>query len=414
MQKKKVTLFIILLVSLNFFRFNAIREIIYIVLDTIVFCHILIWLNKKTNNRFLKAPQVTSTIKKNFIGPFKLMLLGIAISFIPAYFYHDQAFYYSYGISRSFGYILLYSYLHRRKIKISDIEDVIIIIGFMFQIIYWIEIKFPNSSPLFGEYWSEESSGLTRLMIWGRHTFMLSFCILLSRFKFSGKSVAMIMISFLSVLLLQTRQLLLPAGLVLLYHFRKIMFKSFISAFGLIILIAGGIYLSGDIFDKILDKTKAQSDNSSLGGDRIQSYIYFLQDPGADAFTRVFGKGYPAPTTKYGDEWKQFHDDSGLSAGDIGPVGYVTYYGYLWFIAVFVLLYRGFKIKVPSKYIYTKYYLFIVLLTLPVGEAQFISSASIVSLAIVFYIIDVGNTELLETKRAKMVQAQARILAATV
>lgn len=222
------------------------------------------------------------------------------------------------------------------------------------------------------------------------------------------------MISFLSVLLLQTRQLLLPAGLVLLYHFRKIMFKSFISAFGLIILIAGGIYLSGDIFDKILDKTKAQSDNSSLGGDRIQSYIYFLQDPGADAFTRVFGKGYPAPTTKYGDEWKQFHDDSGLSAGDIGPVGYVTYYGYLWFIAVFVLLYRGFKIKVPSKYIYTKYYLFIVLLTLPVGEAQFISSASIVSLAIVFYIIDVGNTELLETKRAKMVQAQARILAATV
>jgi hypothetical protein len=372
------------------------------IIDTLVILYManVVFFKKAPRKIWLGGPaQVKKKMTFNFQGGIKWLLIGVALSFFPAYVFHDQNIVYSWAVCRYFAYALIYYYLHKRNYKVEDVESVLIVLSLIFQFIYWIEIRFPSATPLFGDYYSELSSGITRLRIYGSHLFMLTFCILISRFKFTAKAAGLVFMALFSLLLLQSRQLLFPGALILVFHFRKIVFKSFFSGLMLISLAGAGVYFGADLFDKVLDKTVNQNSNDKLGGDRLESYIYYLKDEGANAFTRVFGEGYPAPSTPYGDKFQSFKLDSGLSPADIGPVGFVTFFGFLWFIGVIILMYKSIKVKVPSKYVYVKYYVFIVLFTLPVGESQFASGPSIVALMCAYFIIDKGNLELRESEQ---------------
>jgi hypothetical protein len=408
MNNKSIALLIVIVISIELFRFNAIKESIFAVFDTLTLIYLFNFINKKSTTRFAIAKVPVVKIKKNFKTGIKWFVWGVVISFIPAWIFHDQSIIYSYAVCRFFGYVLIYFYLHKRNYKVRDVENVVIVAALMFQVITILETKFQSGSPLFGEYYSELSSGITRLIIYGRHLLMLSFCILLTRFKFNAKIMGLIMFALLIIMLLQTRQLLLPTVIILIVHFRKIIFKSFFAGISIVILVSIGLYFSGDIFDKVINKTISQSNDNRLGGDRLQSYIYYLKDDGSNFITRVFGDGFPAPTTAYGDQFKAFRTDSGLSPSDIGPVGFVTYYGFIWLIGMIIMIWKSIKLKVPPRYVYVKYFMFIVLFTLPVGENQFVSSSSIVTLMLTFYIIDKGNAELLEEKKLAQLKRTQR------
>lgn len=398
-MSKKTILYIIFLIALELYSFKMIKETIYIAADSLVFLYLFFQLNKKEAKRkktVLGAPAPTFVIPKNFDRVLKFFVFGVVLSFIPAMIFHDQPLVYSYGVSRGFFYVMLYFYFHKKQFRLKMLEDISIYTSVLFQMVYWFELKFLKNNPIFGTEWTEAKTTVSRIMIDGRHLFMLSFYILLVRFTGKTKPifVALFSISFLTVILLQTRQLLLPACLVLVFHFRTRIIKSFIPSMFLIGVLGVGAYFSSDLIDKLINKSVTQSQSAEVIGDRQQSYIYYLTTPSTNWATRIFGEGFPAPDTNYGQQFFTWRQNTGMSPGDIGPVGWVFYYGYIWLICLIIMVYRGFKIKVPEKLVYTKYYMFTVLLTLPMGEAQFVQTSSLLALMITFYVIDVGNFEL--------------------
>lgn len=407
-MSKKTTLYIILLIALEFYSINFISESIFIALNTIIFIYIGVLLNKKKSTpRHLKNVEQEPEPAKNFATLLKWFVFGVVLSFVPALLFHDQSFVYSYAVDCGFGYVLLYFYLHKKKFSVRTIENVVIYLSIGFQVLYWIELKFFATNPPFGTLWTEQATGLTRILIFGRHLFMLSLYILLGRINKKPHYFILLGVSMLTLIMLQTRQLLLPAALVFAFHFRTIIFKSFVPSMMLVLAIGIGAYFSSDIIDKLVNKSKAQqSSNTSVLGDREQSYAYFLDKPNTTIVTRLLGDGFPSPGTYYGDTYKSFRENTGLSPGDVGPVGYVTYYGYIWFISLIIMLYKSFTLKVPRQYKYAKYFMFTVLMTLPFGESQFVAVSSIITMAMAFYIIDVGNFELKQQKQIRNQQQQ--------
>jgi hypothetical protein len=396
-SNKSLNLFYVIVVALDVFSIDVFTGKVWVAIESFILLILILPLLPKTlvtNFVPLKRRGVKiESAPLQFKNILKYFIFAVMLSIFPAYIYHNQNPVISYGAYRVFGFVFLYHYLHKKKFTIHQVENVVIAVGFIFQFIYWVQAR--SGLKLFGFSWEEQVTGVSRLMFNGRHIFILSYYIILTRFKFNSKSVFWLLFSLSTIFIMQTRQLLVPAMLLTAYHLKDVMLKSFLPALLMISIIGASIFYNEDVVKQIVNKSTAEAGNNRLGGDRQQTFIYFLFANNQNIYTRIFGEGLPTPGTPYGNQFKNLRANTGFSPSDVGLVGWGSYLGVIWVVVVLLIVIKSLRIKVPKKYIYTRYYMISVCFTLILGEGQFVLISSIVALMVTFFIIDKANYELI-------------------
>jgi len=341
---------------------------------------------------YLIINQRKITISTQFNWLIITYFVGLTISIFSAYVFHHQSIIESLAGYTSFAFIILYYYLHKKRYKIKTLEKCILACGIIFQIIYWFEIK--TNATLFGFFWGDPSTGVVRVMFNGRHIFILSYYLILSRFRLNIKSILLLLFSLSTILLMETRQLIIPALLITAYHFRSYILKSFITVIAIAATVTFVIAQNDTLITALIGKSQKEISENRIGADRWETAYYYLFAYNKNLFTRIFGDGLATPGSAYGNQMLNLGKETSFSPSDVGPLGYAAFLGIVWAISVILMVYKSLRIKTPYRFIYARYYMLNVLATLFFGEKQFVQASSIIVLAIVFYILDKTNYEM--------------------
>jgi hypothetical protein len=81
-------------------------------------------------------------------------------------------------------------------------------------------------------------------------------------------------------------------------------------------------------------------------------------------------------------------DVYGFFMSDLGLIGDYVRFGVLYIIGVIIVFVKVFRTKFPEKYMFIKYYFYVMLLTLFTGGSAFADGSNIVTLCIIMYLID--------------------------
>jgi hypothetical protein len=166
-------------------------------------------------------------------------------------------------------------------------------------------------------------------------------------------------ITIISIIMLLTRTLMAVSFIFLaLFILRKSSYTKRILA---TIIIGGFVILLSQMnfFQILVDKTMIQTANLS-DEIRIRSARFFLNEFSPNILAKIFGNGLPYQDNNYSNYIAYLGNSLGFYTSDLGYIGLYIQFGVFSIFAYFILIYKTFKISVPEKYLYCKYFLYFI------------------------------------------------------
>jgi hypothetical protein len=328
--------------------------------------------------------------KKHFVFPVILILVSVFISMFGAYVFQDQSFLATGYGQRAIYFYFIYFLLHYLKFSVEYIVRIIGIFGLVFIAIYIIQyVVFPiqiTQSHMFLD------RGTLRIFLSGAGYLVIAYFIwLYSIFKsFKIKYLIFLLLALTVFVLLGTRQVI--AAMVLLTILAILQSRIIKSKFLLFTLIGIAFipvyFLFQDIIFAMFEVTLEQSE-SVQGNIRVVAARFFLTDFFPSGFSYFTGNGATGPSL-YGLRVVRYMEEYGYYQSDLGLIGEYTMFGALFVIAVFIILIRVLRTKLPDKLMFIKYNFLGIILTLVTGGGAFGSSgANILIICILLYVVDV-------------------------
>lgn len=334
----------------------------------------------------------------------KWILIITIFSFIPALIFHDQEISLGLLASRTTYFWLGYYLLKIKNVKLRDLHNVMIFMGFLWCLIMIIQqitypviyFNFLNGSELeINRY--EDRGNLLRIFVDGS---IFGFYFLLfywNKFikKLDFKTIFMVLLGLSGILLTGSRQIIFSIFVVFLFSFlskikaitkynTKFIYV-FVSLIFLVITFAGEYLLS-------LVTLSLDQNVTSTSYIRILEMKFFVFEYWPNFLAVFLGNGWEHALSNYGKEVTNFKNMYGYYRSDIGLLGALNKFGIVYILVILSLFYRiirrGPKLFVPD---FIQYFFLLLLLTSISGANFFEMSSCIFVLISILYIIDKTN-----------------------
>lgn len=304
---------------------------------------------------------------KRIIGPkrdciFIFSVSWVMFSCIPAKIYWDQSIFASLISVLPFTLYGLYLVLRRLNIEKNVLEKAVVNIGKLYIIL--LIIKFIQPSFPLGAIVDDSMRG-SRIMMNGDFFGYFTFFYYLSKFaKHKNRyNIIWLILSTICIIIPMTRQriiLSIVLGLIYLYLNIKGRKRIYLLIFGLIC----SLWLTRSAaVNNIINATSNQIESTSPH-DQIRSigYYYYLTSFPNIGINFLIGNGVPSyGRSKYGNDAKDFAENTKIHLVDIGIIGIYNYFGVIGIICYLSMILIFIFSKSDPNYTEYKYMLWFVL-----------------------------------------------------
>ena len=380
---RKLTFVLVVLASLDFFEISVIPETVqktfgFLGIALTLFFLILFYLYEREPG-----------IPEKFNGPILIIMVGIIISMFGAMAFHEQSFGLSVWGSRFVFFYLFYFLLSKLRLEPDYIIRFSILLGFTYMILYIVQHTiFPReilSARMFYD------RGTLRIFMPGSNYLVMAYfiCFYYLFKKFKLKYLIYLLLSLIVYILLGTRQVIASVGLVTILFFlqSRVIKAKYILIPVMILSVIPFYFMFQGIFDAMLDVTSHQSSNVE-GDIRFRAMKFFLFEFFPNTTSYFIGNGMAGGNSAYARQIGSYMDVYGFFMSDLGLIGDYVRFGVLYIIGVVILFIKVLRTKFPEKYMFIKYYFYVMLLTLFTGGSAFADDSNIVSICIILYLID--------------------------
>ena len=302
-----------------------------------------------------------SSYNNKFTFPILLLLMAIIMSSMSCYIFWGQDFITTIKAVTFLMSYVLYFLLSVLKIRVRDVEKIIMFLGISIIAVYFISFVFyPRVIFRYSFFVELSHRGFRRIIPYGIGLlFFFSFYSInqyLIKRKLSWLIVYFVTLIFTVMSLTRT---LIGVSFVLsaLFIIRKISYLKKVIVATIIVL---SFYLISQVsyFQIMIHETQETGQN--LGNNiRVRAADYYLHEFSPNIFTKIFGNGEPSGNSHYGNfvvyELERRHR---YFLSDIGYIGIYVTHGIFSVIALLILFLRVVRIKVPEQYLYAKYFLY--------------------------------------------------------
>jgi hypothetical protein len=357
-RKTFSTLFIFLLVgfSINFFDFKP-----FIENETLKYIRYFFLISGVV----LSLPYVFIKNKK-FILPVKIISASIGASFLMAYYSWGQGFSDSLKGTAPYMLWIFFFYLLREKIEIETLEKIILFYGIAYFAAFFFQ--YYNYSTVYFGYKDEFKfdRGTVRVNFTGEGIYILATLIALVRLKLDKKYrlfFGLICLTSLIVTILQvTRQNIVMLILIFMFEFiRKVSLTRKVLVLGFFAIAA--IYFSNS--DISIVKGLKEEQNNTMNEDarnniRYVASAYFLSEYSPNIYSKIFGNGVSFGKSEFA---KRDFDlmSSGFYLTDVGIIAFYVMFGVFAVVAFIIIVFTSFKLPLPDRYYYSKYFIWFIL-----------------------------------------------------
>lgn len=279
------------------------------------------------------------------------------------------------------------------KLKIRNVEQIIILLGITYIILYSIcFLIYPKTIVKINESYGDER-GFQRIIIDGIGFLFLFAFYSLSKFLFTRKFLWFIVyiISCIFIMMTLTRTLIIISFLLsFIYILKRSNFKTrivavFITGFSFYLIMQLNVY-------KLLvaeTNSQAKFANEDV---RTRAFNYYLFNFSPNTITKIFGNGQPYKKTQYENSVKYLEGTLGFYTSDIGYMGLYIKFGLFAILAYIILIYTTIRIPVSDKFQYCKYFLYFIFIISLIIDAPF-NNGFIPSIVIASYILAIDAKE---------------------
>ena len=334
-------------------------------------------------------------LPKNFILPILLIIVSAFISPIMAASYHNQPYFLSIWVSIGLFFYFFYFLLHSIRIEKRALEKIIINIGLIVIVLYYLQFSLYPTRIFSEEVRMSIDRGTLRLFLPGMNFTIIAYFFYINKFFKTNKiSFAVIAMFAFSIFILQaTRQLIASIALLtIIFIFKS---KEVRSRLLIIILIGFGLgALFFSFYDLFMEMFMVTQDQVTDDEDniRIRAARYFLTDFMPNELAYIFGNADGHQRSPYGMKLFVLSMVNRFFLSDIGIIGDYVRYGAIFLLGAIIMLVKLIKIKVDPEFEYLKYYVYLMLLTMFTGGGDFGSPNILIIL--IAYLFDLGSYKL--------------------
>jgi hypothetical protein len=336
---------------------------------------------------------------------FILILISFFTSAYMAKYSRNQTFFETVFAQRALFYYMFYFLIHQMKIRVSDLEKIFILFGFLYFVLYLIQFTvFPK---ILFDVFMMKDRGTVRIYLPGSDYICTSVFIFAQKFfRTNNLKYFFLMILMYSIfILLGGRQTMILMAFCLVLF---LLFSNRVkSRFALIIVVAIAVTLVFFVFKDIIDHMILVSKTQSSEGKeyiRVKAATFFLTDFFLSPWAYITGNGAPNLSTTYGKEIITYAKH-GFYLGDIGTIGHYVLYGAFFIIGVLGICIKVLFSKFENKYSYLKYVFIGISFSLLMGPG-FGNSDFIVYLCCALYIVDVSLNDIRKERLKEKLEVQ--------
>jgi len=318
-----------------------------------------------------------------------------------AYAYHGQPVAISLWANRYMCFFLFYFVLHLLQVSPKYLERLLFFAGVMYALAFLLQYAvYPTQ--LFDVRMGVER-GTIRIFIPGLALLNMAYFIALQRvlYKNSMPYLGFLLLFLVVFLLTGTRSIIAgPAIVTILALFFS---KRVKSRLGIIMLVLFAVALVFYLFQDIMLYLISVSEQQSVHSDeniRMLAARFFLTDFFPNTVAYITGNSEAHQASAYGLEILSYKIRDGYYQSDIGFIGEFTKYGLFLLIAVFLIFFKGFTYPLSDDYAYVRYFVILVLITLPLGSS-FTTPDFIVVLCAAMYFYDMEKDKIVENSGRK-------------
>ena len=346
-----------------------------------------------------------------FTLPIQLICVSVVISILMAKYTWGQGFEYS---PTTIPYLIwfVFFYLMNSKISIKTIENIVLIYGVVYIILFLFQFTH-NNVVYFGRQEAFKlDRGIVRVNFPGAGVFILSCFIALNRvtselgYKYCWLLFALT--GIVIVILQVTRQVIFFMILFYLIHFlRNFKFEYKVVSI-LFFVFAAYIFFNSD--SSISNGLARQQRKDISAGEnyiRILNAKYYLTHFTPNTASKIFGNGFFNDNSKYGRTLIILNETYGYYLTDVGLVEVYITFGVFAILGYVLIFFKSLKISIPSDFYYLKYYLWFILFTCLTSDFLISYNFLITTVFVLYcyqrlYEIDKVNTMSFEEKSAKI------------
>lgn len=382
-----VWLFVLLLLSVQCFSitpivglFSGIKGLVIYLFWLLGGCIIL-----KRNHPYL-------LLKWHYLSPAVLILLGVVLSFIPAYFYYGQGFFTSLIAYRvGLVYFTLPALLMIRP-SLKDVKLALFVFSALFLILMICDsyLHIPLIAKDEKAIMREESllaRGEKDVTFLGGIQFVaMSFFFYLEDClnKLSKKNIIITLFLFLTILLFQNRSTLFSCVLIMAFSLislpnthRNIKLKLIVIATAVVVFVASsGLWIS------LLRETGEQITNTDYN--RNLAYAYFLLEAPQGLINYILGCGF---LSSKATSLMQDMMEMGVYNSDVGFIGMWNQFGLLPVLTIIVCCFRALGRRRPSHLRFNA----LLIICCAVTISYFWEQSTIVWASMFFYLLSIND-----------------------
>ncbi len=331
-----------------------------------------------------------------FTAPFLLLIIAILLSILSSRISWSQGLVASFVVAlRPLAYIIFFL-LIIFKLKVEDIEKVLIILGISYSVVY-LTIYFTYPMPTFSHGRADYgySRGLLRIMIYGTMYMYTMGFYSINKYINTRKIGWLILYLSSGILIIMTLTRLVIVVFFALsawYLLRKSNY--FYKIIAVLFIVVFVISLSKMKFSSLMFQETVTQLSDFRNYVRVQAADFYLHDFSPTLLAKIIGNGTPKSGSPYWRVVWEMEWEHGFYLSDIGYAGLYVKYGVLAVIAFIILIYLTFKISVPEEYLYGKFSLYLILILSIMGDVPYYNGAGpvIPLLTYVLYSKDLSKT----------------------
>lgn len=308
-----------------------------------------------------------------FVLPVQMIVLSVMLSIPMAYLAWGQNLRDTILETTPYLVLIVFFYLLQLQIRIKTIENIILIYGGLYILLYFYQLANADTVIFGKSLWGDTFTidrNMVRIIFPGAGIFVLSIFMAVNKLTTQRKGrwlwLAFTVLGIIIPVLQVTRTFILGVLLLYLYHFikdqsalKKILFTSLSVA-------AVFIYITTTENEIIKGLMEVWQRDFKLGADyiRVLSGTYFLTDFSPNILNRVLGNGVPAwGTSNYGLFIEKLAERREFFLEDVGIIGMYAMFGFFAVASWIIIWVKSFTIPLPKEYYYLKYYLWYLLFT---------------------------------------------------
>jgi len=387
---KKLYVFFILLVSVEFFTLSFIGEELQKNLEAIAIISMLLLLVAKLiTNPIQIKDKFYKDAKKGII----IILIAVILSSFSALLFYQQPLKITLVAQRSMYFYLFFFFLYHYKVKIKFLEKLLIIMGVLFSTVYFAAIFSPNiiSAKIL------EERGTFRIGLPGIIFIIIGLFYSLQKiiYERNYKFAFLALLFITNIIATGTRTIIgITVLLSVFYLYQSLHKKNIFST-----LLAFSIFIIGTfIFYNIIEFVFILYERALAGKEgnfqiRLYAISFFFTDLFKSNYAYIFGNGFGSQLSSYGNQLLYLKKNYGLYLSDIGILGDYIRYGILFLLGVLIIIksVRRSNYLVNNTFIiYSFYFILLSIFTL----SNFGTQSVIPAICILLYLL--GTQELIK------------------